>query len=82
MSSRDLTIDPVHENKNKINRALINEIIYFYQSIKKTKALCFADDTNKTALEEAGFIKILDYIMWHFRNDSFKQVLRHFSSAS
>ncbi|MFZ1037162.1 MAG: hypothetical protein WAN57_08140 [Smithella sp.] len=76
------TIDPVHENKNKINRALINEIIYFYQSIKKTKALCFADDTNKTALEEAGFIKILDYIMWHFRNDSFKQVLRHFSSAS
>lgn len=76
------TVDPLHENINKIHRVLINEIIYFYHSIKKTKALCFADDTNKRVLEDAGLTKKLDYIMWHFKNDSFKQVLRYFSSAS
>ncbi|MGA2553769.1 MAG: hypothetical protein ABSF20_03190 [Smithella sp.] len=76
------TIDPFHENINIINRVLINEIIYFYHSIKKTKALCFADDTNKHVLEDAGLTKKLDYIMWHFKNDSFKQVLRYFSTAS
>jgi len=76
------TVDPFHENINIVNRVLINEIIYFYHSIKKTKALCFADDTNKHVLEDAGLTKKLDYIMWHFKNDSFKQVLRYFSSAS
>ncbi|MGD0169677.1 MAG: PilZ domain-containing protein [Smithella sp.] len=76
------TVDPFHENINIINRVLINEIIYFYHSIKKTKALCFADDTNKRVLEDAGLTKKLDYIMWHFKNDSFKQVLRYFSTAS
>jgi hypothetical protein len=76
------TMDPFHENINIINRVLINEIIYFYHSIKKTKALCFADDTNKHVLEDAGLTKKLDYIMWHFKNDSFKQVLRYFSTAS
>ncbi|MGA9111620.1 MAG: hypothetical protein ACLPSL_00710 [Smithella sp.] len=76
------TVDPFHENINTINRVLINEIMYFYHSIKKTKALCFADDTNKRVLEDSGFTKKLDYIMWHFKNDSFKQVLRYFSTAS
>lgn len=76
------TVDPAHENINIINRVLINEIIYFYHSLKKNTALCFADDANKRELEDAGLTKKLDYIMWHFKNDSFKQVLRYFSSAS
>lgn len=75
-------VDPTHENINIINRILINEIIFFYHSIKKSKALCFADDTNKRVLEDAGLTKKLDYIMWHFKKDTFKQVLRYFSGAS
>jgi c-di-GMP-binding flagellar brake protein YcgR len=75
------TIEPSNENLNIINRILINEIIDFYNSIGKKSALCLTNDINKYVLEAAGLTKRLDYIMWYFNNDSFKQITQYFYNS-
>jgi len=70
-----------NENLNTINRILINEIIDFYNSIGKKSALCLTNDINKYVLEAAGLTKMLDYIMWYFNNDAFKQITQYFYNS-
>ena len=57
---------------------MIDEIVNYYNSLGKKTALCLTNDLNKDILDEAGFIKKLDYVTWYVDNKCLNQVTQHF----
>jgi PilZ domain len=72
------TIENSNKNLHIINKILLNDIIRFYCSIGKKSALCLSSDINKSVLEDVGFIKKLNYIVWYGEKNCYKQIVQHF----